>query len=306
MFCDSMSFVESALRAACHDCATPFALDFESVRQSGHITVKGYKVSVDLKCPNSKCKKVCHVINYQTTSDGVTTSTFTNSLPVIPLAAGVGPADVTKIALLFGVTRQPDKRRFTEKITSNLRDEIEKCADASARKALEALIHRCRELGMKQIPVCFDAAWDHRRNANNCVGRFIAGIDVPGYDRKPVVCQKFAMKSRFRRGEDNEGIVGTVMQGNFDGSSKQMEHFILEEILDENSEFFLMLEKERMDGEDAFILEIVIDGDLDSLKSLGLRGIKVYVDYSHQKKNLKKRIEKDDVLKVYSSFFFHF
>ncbi|KAJ3058323.1 hypothetical protein HDU98_005594 [Podochytrium sp. JEL0797] len=271
----------------------PYARDLDKIKESGAIRTEGYRVRVSLPC----CGKSKEVVNFQCGVNGESTSTFTNMYHLSPLASGDGPSQIIKFCNLFGVTAQPVRRTFSKKVTPPLKDVIAARGAESRKDALVALINDRREKGKSVIGVGFDAAWTSRRDANECAGKFLATEEVPGYPKKPCLAMEFALKPRLRRAEDNETVVATLRDGNFDGKAGQMEHFVLENIINKDSEFMQVLEELRRDGEDAFALEIVIDGDLDSLRTLGSRNIKVYVDYPHQKVNIGKRIDKDDWLK---------
>ncbi|KAJ3076745.1 ATP-dependent DNA helicase sgs1 [Podochytrium sp. JEL0797] len=153
-------------------------------------------------------------------------------------------------------------------VTKPLKDTIAARGAESRKDALVAIINDRREKEKPVIGVGFDAAWTSWRDANECASKFLAAEDVPGYPKMPCLAMKFALKPQLRRVENNETVIGILRGGNFAKSAGQMEHFVLEETIDMNSEFFQVLEELRRDGEDAFALEIVIDAKLLSREEI--------------------------------------
>ena len=100
-----------------------------------------------------------------------------------------------------------------------------------------------------------------------------------GYTRKPVVGFYVVEKSRVKK--DKNGDKTIIHQGNHEASSKQMEHAVLIGILDT---VIPILEETDM------LLDIVVDGDLDSNRTL--RGVKcvnkIFPDLKHLTRNIQK------------------
>ena len=102
-----------------------------------------------------------------------------------------------------------------------------------------------------------------------------------GYTRKPVVGYFVVEKSRVKKDKDGNKI--TIYQGNHEASSKQMEHVVLIGILEI---VVPILEETDM------LLDIVVDGDLDSNRTL--RGVKcvnkIFPDLKHLTRNIRKKL----------------
>ena len=74
-----------------------------------------------------------------------------------------------------------------------------------------------------------------------------------------------------------------VHKGNFDASSRQMEHAILIALLEQITPIL---------EESDLLLEVCIDGDLDSNKTLANVPIvsEIYADLKHASKNIRKNL----------------
>lgn len=74
-----------------------------------------------------------------------------------------------------------------------------------------------------------------------------------------------------------------IRKGNFDASSRQIEHVILIALLEQITP---ILEKSEL------LLEVCIDGDLDSNKTLANVPIvsEIYADLKHASKNIRKSL----------------
>lgn len=88
-------------------------------------------------------------------------------------------------------------------------------------------------------------------------------------------------KSRKIKKENEEDKI--LKEGNFDLSSRQMEHAVLIGLIEKLTP---VLEKHDM------LLNITIDGDLDSNKTLGNVGIvnQIFADLKHVTKNIRKNL----------------
>ncbi|CAG8659330.1 26224_t:CDS:2 [Gigaspora margarita] len=99
------------------------------------------------------------------------------------------------------------------------------------------------------------------------------------YLHKPIVAFHMVEKTRFMKDNKLE-LTKTIHKGNFNKSSKQMKHAILIKVLNQVSPSL---------EEAGLYLEICIDGDLDSNKTLANVPIvsNVYADLKHLTKNIK-------------------
>ena len=114
----------------------------------------------------------------------------------------------------------------------------------------------------------------------------LSHLYIKDYEHKAVVAFHVVEKSRIttKKGKDgapDEKIV--IRKGNFDASSRQMEHAILIALLERITP---MLEESDL------LLEVCIDGDLDSNKTLANISVvsEIYADLKHASKNIRKNL----------------
>jgi hypothetical protein len=110
---------------------------------------------------------------------------------------------------------------------------------------------------------------------------FINHSQCTGGPEKPIVAYHTVEK---RRLHVTKGGVSTVLrEGNFSHSSKQMEHAILIELLEQVTP---VLEKHEM------MLDVTVDGDLDTNKTLASVPIvhQIYADLKHITRNIRKNL----------------
>ncbi|RHZ59174.1 hypothetical protein Glove_365g52 [Diversispora epigaea] len=132
--------------------------------------------------------------------------------------------------------------------------------------------------------ISFDCSWSHVRNAQQASGEIIYdGRDVEGYSYKPIIA--FHVVEKTRKTKTKDGNERIIRKGNFDLSSRQMEHAILIALIEK-----LTCTLEEQD----ILLNITIDGDLDSNKTLGNVGIinQIFADLKHLTKNIHKNLKK--------------
>ena len=115
-------------------------------------------------------------------------------------------------------------------------------------------------------------------------GFFVSGITVEGYINLPIICFALCYRTRISEKTDKASSISAklkvvVREGNFNESSRAMEHFILDSILQDAMLQNILVEENLK-------LEITIDGDLACLSYLcGLDIVaKVTLDFSHKKK----------------------
>ncbi|CAG8642735.1 6542_t:CDS:10 [Gigaspora margarita] len=122
----------------------------------------------------------------------------------------------------------------------------------------------------------------HVQNANQDSGELIYQEILPDYSHKPIVAFHTVEKTRFAK-DSKLGFTKIIHQGNSDKSSRQMEHAILIEVLNQISP---LLEEASLH------LEICIDGDLDSNKTLANVPIvsNIYADLKHLTKNIRNSL----------------
>jgi len=108
---------------------------------------------------------------------------------------------------------------------------------------------------------------------------------ILGYKHKAVIAFHVVEKSRvvIKKGKDGSEKKEVVRQGNFDASSRQMEHAILIALLEQITPIL---------EESDLLLEVCIDGDLDSNKTLANVSVvtEIYADLKHVSKNIRKNL----------------
>ncbi|CAG8824955.1 17264_t:CDS:2, partial [Gigaspora margarita] len=105
---------------------------------------------------------------------------------------------------------------------------------------------------------------------------------LPEYSYKPIVAFHIVQKSRSIKDNKTE-LTKTIHQENFDKSSRQMEHAILIEVINQISS---PLEENNL------YLDVYINGDLDSNKTLAHVCIvsKISADLKHLMKNIRNSV----------------
>jgi len=100
---------------------------------------------------------------------------------------------------------------------------------------------------------------------------------------KPVVAYHTVEKTRLKKVNNNTQIVARA--GNFIHSSKQMEHAILIDLLEQVTP---ILEEHDM------MLDVTVDGDLSTNKTLaGVPVVhEIYADLKHVTRNIRKHLSK--------------
>ncbi|CAG8472803.1 14459_t:CDS:2 [Gigaspora margarita] len=158
---------------------------------------------------------------------------------------------------------------------------IQTSANLSIKEALQKYIKHTLLQGKKSLSVGFDCSWSYVRNANQASGEIIYQEISSDYFHKLIIAFHVVEKARLVK---DEGVVKTIHQGNFDKSSRQMEHAILIEILNQIS---LSLEKADLH------LDICIDGNLDSNKTLANIPIvsNIYANLKHLTRNIRNSLQ---------------
>lgn len=110
-------------------------------------------------------------------------------------------------------------------------------------------------------------------------------IYILGYGHKAIIAFHVVEKSRVavKKGKDGSEEKVVIRQGNFDASSRQMEHAILIALLEQ---IIPVLEASNL------LLEVCVDGDLDSNKTLANVSVvtEIYADLKHVSKNIRKNL----------------
>uniref|UniRef100_U9TP61 DNA 3'-5' helicase n=1 Tax=Rhizophagus irregularis (strain DAOM 181602 / DAOM 197198 / MUCL 43194) TaxID=747089 RepID=U9TP61_RHIID len=136
----------------------------------------------------------------------------------------------------------------------------------------------------KMLPIGFDCSWSHSRNAHQASGEFLYLGDLPGYNYQPVIGFYTVENSRVIRKSENDSSA-IIYKGNFDGTSRKMEHAILLALLND-----IMPILEQTD----FTLHVCVDGDLETNRTLACIPAvsRIFADLKHVSKNIRKNLLK--------------
>ncbi|CAB4475362.1 unnamed protein product [Rhizophagus irregularis] len=266
IICSTESFLSLALTQQC-SCGNNDISQKKCKISSGGLSVK-----VVIQC--KKCKETS---SFQNEPSNVN---YTKAFAAATLCSGLNRQEFQNAMLTIGITKLPSKTIY-HKYQKSMSENIKNVALENTRKALYASIDDAKKKGKNVLTVGFDTSWSHVRNASQASGEFIYHGIPEGYTRKPVVGYFVVEKSRVKK--DKNGNKTTVHQGNHEASSKQMEHAVLIGILEI---VVPILEETDM------LLDIVVDGDLDSNKTL--RGVKcvnkIFPDLKHLTRNIRKKL----------------
>ncbi|RGB26731.1 hypothetical protein C1646_770049 [Rhizophagus diaphanus] len=171
------------------------------------------------------------------------------------LVGGVNRQQLQNILSIIGVTAQSSKGHYHNKQNEYL-EKINIEAEKSAQIALTKAIKHIKAKEERILPTSFDCSWSHCQNANQASGELIFQGNLEGYNHKPVIAFATAKKPRKIKRNDQEY---EVYHGNFEKTSRQMEHAILLRIIEKVAP---VLEAAHV------LLDIGVDGDLNSNKTL--------------------------------------
>ncbi|CAB4428237.1 unnamed protein product [Rhizophagus irregularis] len=234
-----------------HPCNHCYNTDLQN--KSYHVSYVGFNITIDIDC------QICGTIDsYSNQSKGIN---FSHLVVASALVSGINRHTIQTALAVMGITTQSCKQAY-HKYQSQIFPTIISKAEESARQALDAAIVHANTKEKKSFVIGFDCSWSHSRNAGQASGEFIYLDNLEGYGYKAVVAFHVIEKSRIitRKGKDSASEEKVVIrQGNFDASSRQMEHAILIALLEK---IIPILEESDL------LLEVCIDGDLDSNKTL--------------------------------------
>ncbi|RGB23835.1 hypothetical protein C1646_773936 [Rhizophagus diaphanus] len=242
IICSTESFLSLALTQQC-SCGNNDISQKKCKIFSGGLSVK-----VVIQC--KKCKETS---SFQNEPSNVN---YTKAFAAATLCSGLNHLDTMAfktIVQLFCKIFKIYQYIFKKSMSENIKN----VALENTRKALYASIDDAKKKGKNVLTVRFDTSWSHVHNASQASGEFIYHGIPEGYTCKPVVGYFVVEKSHVKK--DKNGNKTTVHQGNHEASSKQMEHAVLIGILEI---VVPILEETDM------LLDIVVDGDLDSNKTL--------------------------------------
>ncbi|CAG8649683.1 3111_t:CDS:10, partial [Gigaspora margarita] len=154
----------------------------------------------------------------------------------------------------------------------------EKMENADIRKNTVNALDKCIEYAKiqkkEELSVAFDCSWAHIWNASQTSREFI-------YQKTPPA---FHIVQKARVAKDNKNrLASTLNPGNFEKSSRQIEHAILIEVLNQVTD---KLENANLH------LEVCVDSDLDSNKMLAYIPIMtmIFADLKYLTSNIRKAI----------------
>ncbi|CAH1768567.1 5100_t:CDS:2, partial [Entrophospora sp. SA101] len=205
----------------------------------------GFVVKIHVKC--KLCKTVIEFINESETN-------FNTCVAAAGLVGGTNRQSLQMILACVGITSQLCKTSFHEHQGKTFK-EIIKASETSANIVLQKLALIALGLMYRQSG---EMIYD--------------GSDIEGYLYKPIIAFHVVEKPRKMKMENGKEVI--VQEGNFELSSCQMEHAILIALIEKLTP---ILEEEDV------LLNVTIDGDLDSNKTLGNVGIvnQIFPDLKH-------------------------
>jgi hypothetical protein len=259
---DSLHFVALLFRVPCRKC-----LCVSKTLMSA--ATEGPKCVFHFQC--MKCKN-----NSVESNMSSSTADFAKEFG---LATIIGGNSVTKLLSTFYVLGLTNLHSETSigRATNRVIDPLVTLKEWSQEKAAKAVFEYCRKWEMP-CEASFDAAWRHVKNSGEADGEIIAHFMPPGYVRRPVIASFQADKARVQKDKDGK-VTGLLRAGNHEGSSKTMEHHILEEC---HKKLGTLAE------EHGVFLNIAIDGDLTSKDTLANVSyvLSIILDLSHKVKNV--------------------
>ncbi|RIB20126.1 hypothetical protein C2G38_2180084 [Gigaspora rosea] len=220
------------------------------------IRTTGLSVKITLKC------RICNTsIVHSNESPKVD---FSKAIAGAGLVGGVNREELRTILALCGITRQSGQSQYFKK-QEEFFEQLKILANESAQKALHNALTNQRSQNNFTLEVGFDFGWS--------------------FAHKPIDGYYVVEKPCTYQNKNNKTII--VSEGNYNHSSQQMEHEALKAIINNITP---TLEKFQM------LLEIGIDGDLNSNKTLGEQRIvyKICADLKHKAKLIRTKIAKNN------------
>ncbi|CAB4441893.1 unnamed protein product [Rhizophagus irregularis] len=271
---DTEQYLSLVLSYPCSHCCNT---DLQN--KSYHVSCVGFNITIDMDC------QLCGTIDsHSNQSKGIS---FSHLVAGAALASGNNHHAMQNALAVMGITTQSCRSSY-DRYQSQMFPTIISKAKESAKQALNAAIAHANTKEKKSFTIGFDCSWSHSRNAGQASGEFIYLDNLEGYESKVVVAFHVVEKSRIttRKGKDgapDEKVV--IREGNFDASSRQMEHAILIALLEQITPILEVSD---------LLLEVCIDGDLDSNKTLANVPIvsEIYADLKHASKNIRKNLLK--------------
>ncbi|RIB23883.1 hypothetical protein C2G38_2287866 [Gigaspora rosea] len=246
LFVSTNTFLKLIINQPCLAC---FNTDIKTKKYQ--ITACGFSVKINITC--NKCS---------------TTMFHKNE------AAGI---DYSKLVAGAGLVRGVNKEEWATMLYAC------ESAENRANFALHAACKQIQAQNKHTLEVSFDNSWSHVREASQASGEFIYNRNIEGYRSKPIVVYHLVEKPQIYKNKKGETI--TINEGNYNSSSKQMEHANL---IGSIAKITPTLIEYNM------VLGVAVDGDLNSNKTLADQPIvsKIFADLKHKATTVKKKIDK--------------
>ena len=284
-------FTSILKRITCNSCNIPLCI--------GKEICNGNAVGIHLTC--SECKQVEIFSN---TSANVTEQCpFHTMIPVSAMMCGMSYRQCKTFMSGLGITASLSRSTYflpTTSVGSKPYNLFKEWCNNSCRRAYSNYVQCLNDrygADWNQIPWSFDGAYSHVRNAGEGTAEAIAAITPDGYDQRPILAYSCVYKG-----------IHNVRDGNFDGSSNQIEHANLKNVLNMLEEYHAEL-PDNVIGQTSKTFAVTIDGDLSSLSTLNTHKqvSAVYLDLTHKVKNARKKAEKllPDMIKVQNIIWKH-
>ncbi|PKK56094.1 hypothetical protein RhiirC2_800767 [Rhizophagus irregularis] len=216
IFIDTSQYLSMLLSLPCQNC-----LDIIASNRTFYTKVSGFNVS---------CIITCHLCNtstqYSNEDSGVK---YSNLVAGAALAGGINRNSLQTALATIGVTNQCCKKTYYDS-QARIHEPIIDSAKSSCKTLLYEILDHLELTHLpgqeKVLPVGFDCSWSHSHNAHQASGEFLYLGDLPGYNYQPVIGFYTVENSRIIQRSENESSK-IVYKGNFDGTSRKMEHAIL-------------------------------------------------------------------------------
>ncbi|CAG8620650.1 16027_t:CDS:10, partial [Gigaspora rosea] len=242
LFISTELFLTYILNQKCSTCQN------ENINEKKYnIKVSGLSIKIIITCCRCQVKTF-----YGNEIPGIE---FSNLVAAAGLAGSINHEEWSMMLCLCGVTCQSGKSQYFQK-QEKFFDGIKAAAEESANNALcivcEEIISKKNEI----LEVGFDCAWSKVREAPQASAKFIYDGTPKGFRHKPIVAFSVVEKPRIYTKNEKKVIIN---EGNYNESSRQMEHANLINII---SKVTPTLYKYNL------TLDISVDGDLSTNKTL--------------------------------------
>ncbi|RIB25770.1 hypothetical protein C2G38_412048 [Gigaspora rosea] len=260
-------YLELVLNQLCPMCG-----DKEITSRKHTIKVVGLSIHITIICSNCGTQ-----INYNNETNGMD---FSKAVAAAGLVGGMNREEIRTILSLIGLTRQNGIKQYFDNQDLFMAELIE-IANKNAEQNLRTVCELIQSQGKYILEASFDCSWSHVREAMQASGEFVFNGIIENCSHKPIIAFHVVEKPREYKNKNEKTII--INKGNYNSSSKQMEHAILITIIDKITP---ILEEYNI------VLDIAIDGDLDSNKTLANQSIvhRIFGDLKHKSKLIRKKI----------------